>query len=228
VMDVLRQAGPDNRGRPVPEDLVLDAMAYLVRRGMARYHFSSAQLRITERGRRSLETVEWLEADDYVNEVREAAGGSLDPIIARYLREAKRAHEECLHLSCAVTLGCASEKAILLLANAAHPHLGCKSLSTAVRASRVQIGALFKDLAPRLHQYRADQGLTDAPPWDQLEDLGALFYQFRRHRNDSGHPTGRTPDHTDLTAYLASFKSYARILAGLLAYFPASTLPNAT
>jgi len=96
-----------------------------------------------------------------------------------------------------------------------------------VKASRVEVGVLFRTLNPRLQQYRAEQALAKVSPWDELEGLAALFYEFRRHRNDSGHPTGRTPDHTDLTTYLASFKSYARILTGLLAYFRGLPPPNA-
>jgi hypothetical protein len=210
------------------EDLVEDAMHYLVHRGVARLvGLRPVQIRLTELGRRGLGTVEWLSADRYVGDVAKVAGGTLDPIIVTYLREAKRAHEEGLDLSCAVTLGCASEKAVLLLAEAACPHLGSDGLTKMVKASRVEVGVLFRTLSPRLQQYRAEQGLAKVSPWDELEGLAALFYEFRRHRNDSGHPTGRSPDHTDLTAYLASFRSYARILAGLLAYFKALTPPAA-
>jgi len=100
--------GPDGQRRRVCDQTVLEAMDHVVRRGMARYYLPNAELWITEQGRRSLDTVEWLEAEEYVEEVASAAGGPLDSIIEMYLREAKRAHEEGLELSCAVTLGCAS------------------------------------------------------------------------------------------------------------------------
>lgn len=220
VTELGNMLGPQtDLGGPVG-NLVDDALHYVVRRGIARFDMGHTQLLLTEHGRQSLESVEWLEADQYVAQIRAAAGDALDDTIATYLREAKRAHEEGLSLSCAVTLGCASEKAILLLAEAAHPYLGSQRLAKMVTSSRVEIGRLFERLHPRLKQYR-DEERPNIECWEELEDLAASFYQFRRHRNDSGHPTGRTPDHGDLTAFLANFKSYARTVVGLTDYFKA-------
>jgi len=186
------------------------------------------EAKLTESGAKArdegtFDSIEWLSAEDYVNAVEETAGGKLDCVIRTYLREAKRAFDEHLWLSCAVTLGCASEKAILLLGEAAKAYFQDPKLTNVIDDEKGLINHKFTEVMERLddkgnkraiRQKAAGIG-ADASPLGELSVVECLFQLYRIHRNDAGHPTGRQPDRDVLLCYLQGVKAYARIVTGL-------------
>ncbi|MBM3477443.1 MAG: hypothetical protein FJX75_29590 [Armatimonadetes bacterium] len=164
------------------------------------------------------ESVEWIGPDRYVQSVEGAAGASLDPVVRTYLTEAKRASDGGLELSCAVSLGCASERAILQLAEVVVETVGDKGLENALGQPLVGIASVFRRLDVRLRAYRNDNGLQRHDHWRELDALGQLFHLYRTHRNTAGHPTGETPDRAALLCFLRGFSVYMRMIGGLTEY----------
>lgn len=142
----------------------------------------------------------------------------LDPVILTYLDESLRTFRIGCLLSSTVTLGCASEKAFLLLVDAyanalpAHTRTGFHK-KTAGRMLKPVFDVFRKELEGRLQ--------AKLPP-DIREDLDTtllgVFSLIRRLRNDAGHPTGHTIPRETCYANLVVFPAYLKRVFALIAW----------
>jgi hypothetical protein len=116
---------------------------------------------------------------------------ALDPVIITYLTESLRTFRIGAMLSSTITLGCASEKAPLLLIKAYRDSLP--------KASREKFeshtnGRMIKRQFEELRKMINGDLRGRLPP--DLEDgldveLNAIFDFIRNQRNDAGHRTGK-------------------------------------
>lgn len=147
--------------------------------------------------------------DGYLTEVRSIP--NIDDVILSYLEESLKAFRIHCHLSSVITLGCASEKAVLLLIEA------CK-----VAISDPTYQADFEKKTDTLaikRKHDEFQNLLKAKivpflPKELKENLDnyliGLFSIIRSTRNDAGHPSGKEIRREPLYAYLVTFPEYLK------------------
>lgn len=135
---------------------------------------------------------------------------ALDPVILTYLTEALHTFRISCLLSSVIALGCASEKAFLLLV---------KSYGDALQGSAQ--AKFRKDTEGRLIKRQFDEfqsrlggHLRAKLPGDVEADLdvtlSGVFTLFRNLRNEAGHPTGRSVEREQTYANLLVFPSYLK------------------
>jgi hypothetical protein len=174
--------------------------------------------RLTKHGRAVLQNGGDLTYDPhgYVERVKTQVP-HVNSIVTFYLEQAVICFSYRLLPAAAVMLGCAAEKMILDLTDA---FLGAlthqterdnmqKDLNKARHITQIY-EVLWKRMAPRRKQfpYRLEENLE--------ERLSAVFYQVRKVRNDSGHPTGYRPDEDEVHGNLILFSGYAELMYGLM------------
>lgn len=141
--------------------------------------------------------------------VRVTAISNIDSTIVQYLEESLKSFRTNLLLSSTITLGCASEKAILILVDAC-----VKSLSNpreqATFEKKIDTISIKRKHDALLKLLR-DKALAQLP-YELKEDLdhylAGLFSIIRKHRNEAGHPTGKVIRREELYSYLVTFPSY--------------------
>jgi hypothetical protein len=153
--------------------------------------------------------------DGYLNEVR--AIPNINEVILSYLEESLKAFRIHCHLSSVITLGCASEKAVLLLIEA------CKAaISNPTDQSDFEKRT---DTLAIKRKHDEFQNLLKAKivpvlPKELKENLDnyliGLFSIIRSTRNDAGHPSGREIRREPLYAYLATFPEYLKKVYDLI------------
>jgi hypothetical protein len=152
---------------------------------------------VTDYGRRVLQTSEYCpyDPDGYLRRLKSEIP-NLDETIVRYVEESLR----CLRVNCllaaAVTIGCASEQAMLLLVEAFGQAITDLQKK---REYEKDTGSWIISRKYKAFRRRLD-GLADSLPEPlrtPLEQtLHGIFDLIRQIRNDAGHPTGGsiTPD----------------------------------
>lgn len=153
---------------------------------------------------------------------------NIDSIALDYYTESLWAIKKRLYLSATVTMGCASERLILLLIEALIEYnnnhepefVKCHGIKN-------KFDFLFKTVKDKgfkkklLLIYQSDK--------DNIDDINRLFIDidtifnqmfqiYRINRNESGHPTGTKFDDTTVKATAAMFKRYCEIVYGLISY----------
>jgi hypothetical protein len=145
--------------------------------------------------------------DGYLARVK--AIPNIDDVILACLEESLKAFRIHCLLSSMITLGCASEKAILLLIDACQNSLGNpaeknafikKTDTISIKRKHDEFQNIFKaKILPSL-------------PYDIKENLDnyltGLFSIIRTHRNDAGHPSGKVIQREHLYTYLVTFPSF--------------------
>lgn len=162
--------------------------------------------------------------DGFLKEFARLIPGA-DAVVNEYLQEAVRSFNSNCHRAAAVLLGCASEKAMLLL------HAQFESaISDPQRKSK------FEKDSGGISIYRKYEALKDRLdlmvqakklPREHVETVGSElpsgFELIRRCRNTAGHPElGGKADQDTVFLNLRSFTEYARRIASLIAYFQAN------
>lgn len=143
---------------------------------------------------------------------------SIDPVITTYLNECLHSFRIGCLLSSAVMLGCASEKAFLLLVD---NYL--KALPTAKSdAFRAKIeGKFIKKQFDEFNKMLEGnlRGQLPAELCDSLNNiLTGIFEMIRSERNDSGHPTGKTPSREVAFANISVFPGYLKRIYELITW----------
>jgi hypothetical protein len=140
----------------------------------------------------------------------------LDPAIVAYLTESLRAFRiDCL-LSSTITLGCASEKAILLLLEAYTDALAAPKGDTfRKRIEGKVIKTQFDEFSKMAESHL--KGLLPREIRENLDiSLTSIFAKLRVHRNAAGHPTGQVLDREQAYAHLMVFPHYMETVYALL------------
>ena len=171
-------------------------------------------IHLTEHGRESLVQATPYDPDKYLANLRQHVP-SLDPVILTYVTESAETFRRNCLLSSTITLGCASEKAFLLLVDAykdaLEPGLAAQFEKDMKRARTIKLQHVefAKWFNNRLKtQLKSSKG-TD---WlSSFEDaLHLVFSYFRDVRNDAGHPTGAAFAKERVHSHLVIFPSYIR------------------
>jgi hypothetical protein len=119
-------------------------------------------------------------------------------------------------------MGCASEKALLLLIEAYG-----NALTQVSEQEKFRKATSDKMIKPQFEELRKviDNDLRARLPRDLKEgldvQLNAVFDFIRQQRNDAGHPKGKTVEREVAYANLAVFPTYVRKVCALIAW-PAS------
>lgn len=174
---------------------------------------------VTERGKAALKDGPQspYDPDGYLKRLSHDVPG-LDPVIVTYLNESLQTFRIGCLLSSTISLGCASEKALLLLIAAYADSLSEKSrerfkANTEGRMIKRQFEELRKMLDSEL------RARLPAKLEDGLDvELNALFDFIRNQRNDAGHPTGRVIERERAYANLVVFPVYARKVYAIIAW----------
>lgn len=143
----------------------------------------------------------------------------IDGVIIRYLEETLSCFRRNLLLAAAVMLGCAAEKAILLLVQAYG-----ESISDSGEKQKYEnetrsfiISRKWKALWQRL------EPVATSLPNQLGEDIGTIveriFDIIRTTRNDAGHPTGKVIEKEVIQAHLLLFPTFCKRIYGLIKHF---------
>lgn len=171
---------------------------------------------VTELGRHTIaDPITPYDPTGYLNTLMEAVP-DIDPIIVTYVSESMHAFRIGCLLSATITLGCASEKAMLLLIEAyadALPEGPQKKFRADLRNRMLK----------RQHEEfrrRLDGHLKAKLPQDLRDNIensvSGVFELIRQQRNDAGHPTGRTFSREQVYANLTVFPHYVRSIVDVI------------
>ena len=148
----------------------------------------------------------------------------LDEVILTYLEESLHTFRIGCLLSSTTTLGCASEKALILLFDA----YGDALSSPMQEKYRKEIeGRPIKRKFDEFHK-RLESHLMARLPGDIKEHLDialiALSAVFREMRNDAGHPTGKAVSRESAYANLVVFPVYLKKVYELIGWLKSNQL----
>ena len=176
--------------------------------------------RLTKYGQEVVNTTEYQPHDPegYLSRIKSEIP-NIDKVIVRYLEEGLSCFRRNLLLAAAVMIGCAAEKAMLLLIEEfgiAIADLKKKAQYERETKSRL-ISRKYKALWKRLQSSSAT--LPDGLGDDLQVILDRVFDLIRTTRNDAGHPTGKTIERETIRANLILFPGYCRRVYELTEYF---------
>jgi len=186
-----------------------------------RYH-------LTEYGEKVVSTTEYQphDPDGYLARIKTDIP-EIDDVMIRYLEECLSCFRRNLLLAAAVMLGCAAEKAVLLLVQAFGDSLSGEEKAKYEKETKSFIisqkwKALWKRLEPL-------SGSLPSPLGDDLgTTLEPVYHVIRVTRNEAGHPTGKTIEKETVHANLLLFPIFCRRIYGLIQHFsPESSTPPA-
>jgi len=155
---------------------------------------------------------------------------NIDEVALDYFAESLLAIKKQLYLSATITMGCASERTILLLIERVVEYC---SDSTVQKEIDKKFGIKNKfDVIKKLITAKdfkkklLDQYKGDKRSQDELERifididtmLEQMFSIYRINRNEAGHPTGRKFNECIVKSNAAMFKKYCEVTYGLMKY----------
>ena len=174
---------------------------------------------VTEYGEKVLENTEYQphDTDGYLQKIR-AEIPTIDSVIIRYLEECLSCFRRNLLLSAAVMLGCASEKAVLLLIDSfsctlleANKTAFEKETSTFIISRKYN--ALWSRLEPMAKELPDNLG-------DHLGNIiDRTFDIIRTTRNEAGHPSGNAIEKETVHANLLLFPIFCKRIYKLINHF---------
>jgi hypothetical protein len=210
-------------------DLVWDMIIEgLIRPGTAEQGSGTvSSLHLTEFGKKALkDPTTPYDPDGYIRRLTEGIP-AIDRVIVTYITESvETLRRHCL-LSSTMTLGCASEKAILLMFNAYADALNpadkmkFQKAIEKLRGIKQQHEEFMKWYERNLKEkLKADKGND----WvAQLENaLQLVFHHYRHVRNDAGHPTGNVLSREEVHEHLVVFPRYLERLYELMTWLAAN------
>jgi hypothetical protein len=143
----------------------------------------------------------------------------IDPIILTYLEESLNTYNINALLSSTIALGCASEKALLLLID---------SYANAIQETRKK-AKFINETKGRMIKRQFDEfskcitTIIGNMPRDISDGLNTvllgIFEMIRNNRNDAGHPTGKSIPKEYAFANLQVFIPYCQKIYQLIEYF---------
>jgi hypothetical protein len=188
--------------------------------GANRDNASWPHFRITEYGKRVLSSTEPIPHDPsgYLKRLVKSVP-KVDPIIQVYVEESLATFSINAILSSTIALGCASERAIILL---------CDSISQWIESGEEK-DKFDKNTANTVIKKKFDaaravinQHRSKLPPAlaDGLETMfTSVFEIIRMHRNDAGHPTGTIISREQAFANLQLFIPYLQKIYSLIDFY---------
>ena len=189
-------------------------------RGMGNGAWSWPFYRLTQHGQRVVNATEYQPYDPsgYLSRIKNEIP-TIDDVIIFYLEEGLNCFRSNYLFSSAVMIGCAAEKAMLLLIDAFGQAISNPTSrqeyekETKFWMINRKYEALWKRLEPISPSLPPQLG-------DELHViLDRIFDLIRKTRNEAGHPTGKRIDLETMHANLLLFPSYCKRVYGLLDHF---------
>jgi hypothetical protein len=150
----------------------------------------------------------------------------IDPIIEKYVAEAAETLRRNCLLSSTVTLGCASEKAFLLLSDSYRDALAPASQAaydlalTKTRGIKQHHQAFMAEYHKLKARLKTDKGTDWLTGMDNA--LDHVFSYFRDMRNSAGHPSGYAFAKELAASHLMIFPYYLRLMYDLIQWCDAN------
>jgi len=143
----------------------------------------------------------------------------IDETIEVYLSESIRTYNINQLLSATITLGCASEKALLILIETYADTFKNvdKKEKFIKKISEKFIKKQFNEFNKEIQILKRDLPFVIKDGYDNT--LTGVFQMIRNNRNDAGHPTGKKVDKYILFANLQVFITYCRFIYDMKEYF---------
>lgn len=144
---------------------------------------------------------------------------NIDATVYTYISESINAYNHNLLLSATTAIGCASEKALLLLLEAYIPFLPSEKeresflKRTKGKFIKIQFEEFQKSFAGQ--KSRVDKELTDGI--DIV--ISGIFELLRQNRNSTGHPIGKLMSKDRVFASLQLFVTYCKRIYELIDFF---------
>lgn len=148
----------------------------------------------------------------------------IDPIIMTYMEESLATFRSGCTLSSTVTLGCASERALIVLIDA------CRNALPPTLRGNFEKKTDGQMIKRQFDEFRRlfDDHLVKAMPRHLREDidvqLNAIFSIIRHQRNEVGHPTGAQINREQAQANLTVFLTYIRKVYDLIRWLKLNPL----
>jgi len=182
------------------------------------FHFPLYHL--TQYGKSVLENPEYQphDANGYLSHLKEEIP-QVDQVIIRYLDEGLICYQKNLLFAAAVMIGCAAEKAMLLLIDSYGDAIRDpeKKQDYERETKSFMISHKWEALWKRLG------AVSSSFPIQIRDDLGTIleriFDLIRTTRNDAGHPSGKKMEKETIHANLLLFPSYCKRVYSLVEYF---------
>lgn len=190
-----------------------EVMWHLVSRGLAYIDTSSQsthhwELKLTSVGRESARNADFNPESPaaYVTDVRRELPETSD-LVMLYLGESVHAYEQGCYMASAVMLGVAAEASMIELGTALASFLPSgrerEQLEGEVQSTKLLYMRKIDGISKRLEVHKPE--LPDELREDLEEIIGATTAILRKHRNDSGHPTGFTMSRERMRHHLTIF-----------------------
>lgn len=210
------QKKDENRIREILWDLIIERVLTI-----GDYQNDSwPHLSLTEYGEKVIKSNKPVPNDTngYLNRIKKEIP-DLDSVIEIYLSESIRTYNINQLLSATITLGCASEKALLLLIETYRD-----TFKDNTKQERFIKKTEEKFIKIQFEEFDKDfRGIMGQLPYDlkdnYMNTLTGIFEMIRHNRNLAGHPTGKRIDKDTLFANLQVFIPYCRYIYDLKRYF---------
>jgi hypothetical protein len=164
-----------------------------------------------------------LDPDGYLKQIKESVP-QIDILIFEYLSESIATFNRSLVLSSTITLGVASEQAVLLLIESF-----CKFIENSTL--RGYIDKFIKERFVSTKYDILEECLDKLPkevksklPDNYDTTIDTLFHFIKINRDKTGHPKGGGKDRGIQQSNLQAFKSYLSVIYKLISYFDSNKL----
>ena len=213
------QTSDENRVREILWDFIIERVLTI-----GDYQNNSwPHLSLTEYGKKAFasENPSPNDSSEYLKRINNEIP-NLDETIKTYLSESVRTYNINQLLSATITLGCASEKALLILIETFRDSFEDKKQQD-IFSKKINgrfIKTQFSEFDNEL------QKIKKVLPYELREShtiiLYGVFEMIRKNRNEAGHPTGNKVDKDTLFANLQVFITYCKFIYSLKNYFEVS------
>ncbi len=209
------QKQDENRVREILWDLIIERVLTL-----GDYHNNTwPSLSLTDYGKKAIHSNPPAPNDStgYLKRIKDEVP-QLDSIIEIYLIESVRTYNINQFLSSTITLGCASEKALLVLIETFKQTFKDSSKKAAfskkvddkfIKTQFDEFNKAFQQILPQLSYELRDK---------YTNTLTGVFEMIRYNRNAAGHPSGKQVDKDTLFANLQVFIPYCKYIYELKDY----------
>lgn len=161
--------------------------------------------------------------DGYLKHLK-AEVPDIDDVIFTYISEAVNAYNHRLYLSATTDIGCASEKAFLLLIEAYTNFLPSQKEQEKFR-ERTDGKFVKRQFEEFQKSFGGQKGRIDKELLDGIEIvLNGVFELLRQSRNSTGHPTGKAMERENVFVSLQVFVTYCKRIYALIHYFQANAV----
>ncbi|MEW6075483.1 MAG: hypothetical protein AB1530_04155 [Candidatus Omnitrophota bacterium] len=180
---------------------------------------------LTEYGKECIEQdcIIALDPEGYLQQIKRSIQ-DIDPVIFEYLSESIASFNKRLNLASTITLGVASEQAILLLIDSFCLFIEGSCLKTYIDKLNNEkfIRSKYSIFIEALKKLPTE--VKRALPNNYEIIIDSIFNCIKMNRDDTGHPKGGGKDRSLQGANLQAFRSYLVIIYQLIKYFGTAKL----